>query len=347
MRIVPLVRTKLAPAKVPPPTADGTVALFETLRRTIRFPGENAPARWSVHEVMGRTSNDDRSDTMNPNNDAYAADQENRYGSGDDGSDDSSPSVSPASPTKRVPQRHPLDDLADPGLGPPDRYRTLDLDALRWGFETVLATPESEERDRKAAVVEVLRMSAAIFGVAAEAANRQCLGGHVLTGEGWVEIVFGDGRSLRMEEVPEHGFLAVVGSDTKPFGFSRRAWLPVVEKHSRHHGEPSTFELNMSRSTYEHDKYFRVVTSPLQKIVQAILEGQLVPGLADHRKKIQESKRHLERKSSYDSSLDSKRSINEAQERIAAIKAKLPPGVVNDSWEDAWSPDEKTGDSGS
>ncbi len=293
---------------------------------------------------MGRTPNDDRSDTMNPNNDAYRADQENRYGNADDGydSDDSSPSASPPSSTKSVPQRHPLDDLADPSLGPSDRYRTLDFAALRWGFELVLATPESEERDRRAAVAEALRMAEKILTVAAEAANRQCLGGHVLAGDGWVEIVLGDGRSLRVEEVPEHGFLAVVGAGTHHFGFGRRCWRPVVEKHSRHPGEPSAFELNMSPRTYGRDAYLRVVTSPLQKIVQAIREGHLVPGLAKHREVIREAKRQLERKWEYSSSSDGVWRITEAQKQIGVIKPKLPPGHESDSWEDTWSPEEKT-----
>lgn len=298
---------------------------------------------------MGRTPNDDRSDTMNPNNDAYAADQENRHGGWDDDSgsdsDDSSVSASSGNPTKRVPRRHPLDELADPNLGPPDRYRSLDLDALRWGFERVLATPESEERDRRAAVAEALKMSERVLTVAAEAADRQCLGGHVLTGEGWVEIVLGDGRSLRVEEVPEHGFLAVVGSEPKWFGFGRRAWRPVVEKPSRKEGEPSRFELNMSPGMYERDTCVRVVTSPLEQIVRAITEGHLVPGLPKHREEIREAKGKLPYKSW--SSAEYIGRIREAQERIGVIKSKLPPGVVNDSWEDTWSPEEKTGESGS
>lgn len=296
---------------------------------------------------MGRTPNDDRSDTMNPTSDAYAADQENRYGGWDDDadSDDSSVSASPGNPTKRVPRRHPLDELAEPSLGPPDRYRSLDFDALRWGFERVLATPESEERDRRAAVAEALRMSERILTVAVEAADRQCLGGHVLTGEGWVEIVLGDGRSLRVEEVPEHGFLAVVGSETKWFGFGRRAWRPVVEKPSRKQGEPSRFELNMSPGMYERGTCNRVVTSPLEQIVWAITEGHLVPGLTKHREEIREAKGKLP----YNrwSNAECVGHTREAQEHIMALKSKLPPGVVNDSWEDTWSPDEKTGEFGS
>ncbi len=39
---------------------------------------------------MGRSSNDDRSDAMNPNNDAHWADQANRYGTDTDDDDDAS-----------------------------------------------------------------------------------------------------------------------------------------------------------------------------------------------------------------------------------------------------------------
>lgn len=284
---------------------------------------------------MSRSPNDDRSDTMNPNNDAYAADHENRYGSADDGydSDDSSPSASRASATKGVPQRHPLDELADPSLGPPERYRGLDFDALRWGFELALATPESEERDRKAAIAEALRMSEGILNVAAEAANRQGLMGHVLTGPGWCELVLGDGRSLRVDEVSEHGHLALVGKSTARFTFAGRAWREVKERWSGSYTEQTEYELD--RSSRE------IIL--VSRIVEAVTSGAFHDGLANAREAVRYAKHEFEN-SCYDQpSLDP---VRRAQERVDATKSKLPPGVVNDSWEDTWSPGENAGESG-
>lgn len=286
---------------------------------------------------MGRTSNDDRSDTMNPNNDAYAADQENRYGGGYDSDDgDSGPAPDPA---PRAPEWHPLDELADPSLGPPGRYRSFEFDALRWGFERVLATPESEERDRKAAIAEALRMSEKILNVAAEAANRQGLMGHVLTGPGWCELVLGDGRTLRVEEVPEHGHLAIIGQSTARFGFARRAWRAVTERRSGYYNEPTKYELNSSEFSSLHGP------AALSEIVEVIKKGAFQDGLAKYREAIRQAKHQFEH-DRYNSSSHLYPARN-AQERIGAIKSKLPPGVVNDSWEDTWSPEEKTGDSGS
>lgn len=283
---------------------------------------ESAGLVRSVHEVMGRTSNDDRSDTMNPNNDAYAADQENRYGGGYDSDDgDSGP---PPKPRPIVPKAHPLDELADPNLGPRSRY-AIDFNSLRWSFEEVLATPESEERDRKAAIAEALRMSERILTVAAEAANRQYVKGHVLTGDGWCELVLGDGRSLRVEEVPEHGHLAIIGKSTTRFGFARRVWLAVTERRSGYYNEPTKYELG-SRS------------SPFSHIVEAVKSGGLQQGLAKYREEIRCAKQQFEN----DRYSSSSHSIRQVQERIDALKSKLPAGVVDDSWEDTWSPEEKT-----
>ena len=300
------------------------------------LPAENAGLVRSVHEFMGRTPNDDRSDTMNPNNDAYRADQENRFGSGYDSSDDAD-SDSAQRPPSGEPERHPMDDLADPNLGPPSRYR-IDFDSLRWSFEEVLATPESEERDRKAAIAEALRMSERILNVAAEAANRQCVNGHVLTGPGWCELVLGDGRSLRVEEVSEHGHLAIIGGSTARFGFARRAWRAVTERRSGYYNKPTRYEQEFGSPHPLHQ------VTLLSHIVEAVKKGAMQDGLAKYRDAIRQVKDQLEH-DRYNSSSHLCPARN-AQERIGVIKSKLPPGVVNDSWEDTWSPDEKTSESG-
>lgn len=284
---------------------------------------------------MGRTPNDDRSDTMNPNNDAYRADQENRFGSGYDSSDDAD-SDSAQRPPSGEPERHPMDELADPNLGPPSRYR-IDFDSLRWSFEEVLATPESEERDRKAAIAEALRMSERILNVAAEAANRQGGMGHVLVGDGWCELVLGDGRSLRVEEVSEHGHLAIIGGSTARFGFARRAWRAITERRSGYHNEPTKYDLRIGLGEPS-------APLPFSHIVELVKGGKFQDGLAKYRETIRQAKHHFERdRHNLSSHLYP---VRNAQERIVEIKSKLPAGVVNDSWEDTWWPDEKTGESG-
>lgn len=42
-----------------------------TVRRFALWLGESMPDRPSLEDEMSRTPNDDRSDSMNPNNDAY------------------------------------------------------------------------------------------------------------------------------------------------------------------------------------------------------------------------------------------------------------------------------------
>lgn len=230
-----------------------------------------------------------------------------------------------------------MDQLADPNLGPPSRYR-IDFDSLRWSFEEVLATPESEERDREAAIAEALRMSERILNVAAEAANRQGLMGHVLVGDGWCELVLGDGRSLKVEEVFEHGHLAITAGSTARFGFARRAWRAVTERRSGYHDEPTKYDLRIGLGEPS-------APLPFSHIVELVKGGKFQDGLAKYRDAIRQAKDQLQH-DRYNPSSHLYPARN-AQERIGVIKTKLPPGVVNDSWEDTWSPDEKTGESGS
>lgn len=194
---------------------------------------------------MARTPNDDRSDTKNPNNAAYAADQENRYGSDDDygGSGGASPAPAPRPPPNA------LLGLADKDLGPPPKrfpgLRTLD--ELRWEFELTFATPESEARDRRAGCSEVLRMAAKILEVARDALVRQGRPAELNLTEERVELRSGD-RGVAVVGLPGDGIVHMELSGRRGSGYvlDGRRWRSIDFRESRY-GEPGGWYRDSSR----------------------------------------------------------------------------------------------------
>jgi hypothetical protein len=221
---------------------------------------------------MAHTPNDDRSDTMNPNNDAYAADRENRFG--DDGDDDEEYGVGrPAAE-----RRHELDGLVDPDLGPRARYRTFDFDSLRWHFEIAFATPESERRDRLAANAELLRLAHRVLEVAAAAAIRQGVGASVSCDETKVQLVLHDGRSIAVAIIAQYEVVGVVGQESLGyFGFARRRWWRT---HLSRPGPLQSYErprdaITTARPfTIDHHPSEGAI-SPLDVLVSAVRENRL------------------------------------------------------------------------
>lgn len=142
----------------------------------------------------------------------------------------------------------------------------------------------------------------------------------------------------RPVQVSEHGHLAIIGQSTARFGFARRAWRAVTERRSGYHTEPTKYDLRIGLGESS-------APLPFSHIVEVVKGGKFQDGLAKYREAIRQAKHHFEHdRHNLSSHLYPARN---AQERIVAIKSKLPPGVVNDSWEDTWSPDQKTGESGS
>lgn len=160
---------------------------------------------------MSRTPNDDRSDTMNPNNDAYLADQENRFGGLDDDDD-------------RVGEVGGDD---SPGRTERDRDPHAEL---RRKLELAYATRESEERDDREARAGFLRWAEEVMTVAADVATKQRFGGRVIKGDGFVELALGNGRRVRVADFPEHTLIDIGEVDAdgeveeRRFGYAQMKW---------------------------------------------------------------------------------------------------------------------------
>jgi hypothetical protein len=187
---------------------------------------------------MARTSNDDRSDTMNPNNDAYSADQENRFG--DPYDDAPAPTRSKAADgalrgdARFGPDPHPILGLRAnrlPASAPEDRARVPWTESLAILF----ATPESEARDRKLATEELMTVSASILEEACRIIVRQgneAMCERAPTGEK-LTLTYGRARGVVVRAVEESNVVLVElvnGHEAVTFGayrFAKLRWRNV------------------------------------------------------------------------------------------------------------------------
>jgi hypothetical protein len=72
--------------------------------------------------------------------------------------------------------------------------------------------------------------------LAANVATKQCLGGRVTKGEGFVELVLGNGQRVRVADVPEHRLIEIDtlndndGVVEHRFTYGRRKWAGVRQE---------------------------------------------------------------------------------------------------------------------
>ncbi len=269
---------------------------------------------------MARSPSDDRSDTMNPNNDAYWADQDNRFGSGDDDAMAWSERGESDGPVNglRPGRGHWLDHFVDPALGPRTRYRHIDIADLRWEFEDAFKTAESERRDREAAIAEMLRLSNQILELARDVAIRQ---GHVAwvgASAGAVDLVFDDGSGFHVgrvtvaEEQPDSAaLLRVEAHDVVSFGYVNRAWHTVSGERG------PTCHATGDQSV-------------LTCLIARIKGRRRAPGVEELRKTIRDGRGRP--------TPGEERDLAAAHARLTRILSVLPPGRHGSSPEDTWAP---------
>ncbi|MGH7286252.1 MAG: hypothetical protein ACRELY_32435 [Polyangiaceae bacterium] len=188
---------------------------------------------------MGRTANDDRSDTLNPNNDAYWADQENRFG--DDDPWDGDNSVKERPPASRLdsrfgPDPHPILGRRSnrlPSLSNNFEERRPIPWVVPWTEELGLkfASAESEARDRTLAAEELMKVAAWLLAEASAVIVRQGNACAVEKTEGgsMLKITFGENRGfvLRVSkefEVVLLKYLPEAESCGRAFRFWRLRW---------------------------------------------------------------------------------------------------------------------------
>jgi hypothetical protein len=194
---------------------------------------------------MSRTPNDDRSDAMNPNSDAYAADQENRYGDDylwDDDDVVAAMAAAPPRDTRFGPDPHPI--LGRRSNRLPGLSRSFQIArpvpkipmVVPWTETLALAfaTDETEARDRKLALDEFMTVTAWLFEQASKIAVRQ---GHTPAVESVsdekIAITFrlDDKRSLAVCWLGQFDLVSVGGA---AFRFAQLRWRSVdLERSSR------------------------------------------------------------------------------------------------------------------
>ena len=161
---------------------------------------------------MTRTANDDRSDTMNPNNDAYWADQANRLGDddeGDDGSPPERPKPEAGLDTRFGPDPHPILGKRSnrlPGLSRDFRDEPRIESVAPWTERVAVAfaTEETEKRDRALATDELMKIARWLLEEACAVIVRQ--------GNACKVEVSDDGRSVAMK-LGERGFVVHVSEE--------------------------------------------------------------------------------------------------------------------------------------
>lgn len=319
------------------------------------------------NEPMGRSSNDDRSDTMNPNNDAYWADQENRFGSAYDEDDVAADFGAPSPPVAA-------------------RRRELELDAARRRFEDAFATPASRERDRRAAVAKLLRGAERILTVARDAALRQGVGAHLFDTPMTLGLMLDDGRHVRVDAAATSGLVTIAGRAAHVFTYEGRAWH-ALDRHESRDVSPlaklideiakRNFAAGVDSLREQVRAHARATNDPQHSLWErerlldesAGLQAQLIATrsaltplspekgweeawstqdtaqLIALRRAIEEHVRYLREGSAafsgYGRLQPPRRlaSIVEAQARISGLLASLPEELRNSSWEDRWTPE--------